>query len=472
MDAALSKWGVGALLAWVALPLFAWLVRPRARPDAVTLHRAQLAALLAALALLVGPWLPLALPAWVLPSAPYYSIELRAVVAAVPNGLWFSPREPPTGLSPTSLIGALWLTAVALAATRTVLGVRTVSAIVARAAPAAGELFEVVALRARAKQIVVPRLLISDQTAIPFATGLVRSTIVLPRELVESLERPALELVLEHELEHVRRGDVRTAAFVTLLKVALGAHPTAEKIAREAVLAREIAVDAQVSRECAHAYATLLVEIAAHAHFGEKPAATAIDDTALARRIALLAEPLGARPLSLLPMAFGAIAMAMLASLAGTLVSWQPAPPRFFAAGAPWSGSAAAGVPGPGTAGLAMGQHGPGMGVRAFGRGPQSLRGAAPPPSPELPLVLMQSPELRECYARAADKEPALAVHATLALSADRSGAVSVSVMVPEAPSLASCLQSALKQIAPRLELPAGANFHIGLELAPDTMQF
>jgi len=41
MDATLSQLGVGALLAWVALPLFAWLVRPRARPDARTLHRAQ-----------------------------------------------------------------------------------------------------------------------------------------------------------------------------------------------------------------------------------------------------------------------------------------------------------------------------------------------------------------------------------------------------------------------------------------------
>jgi hypothetical protein len=268
----------------------------------------------------------------------------------------------------------------------------------------------------------------------------------------------------------VRRGDVRAATLVTLLKIALGAHPTAEKIAREAVLAREIAVDAHVSREGAHAYATLLVEIAAHAHFGEKPAATAIDDTALARRIALLAEPRGARPLSLLPVAFGAIAMALLASLAGTLVSWQPAPPRFFAAGAPGSAFAAR-VPGPGTARLARGQHGPGIAVRALGRGPHSLRDA-PPPSPELPLVLMQAPELRECYARAADKEPTLSVHAILALSADRSGAVSASAMVPEAPSLASCLKSALKQIAPRLELPAGSNFHIGLDLAPETMHF
>jgi hypothetical protein len=84
----------------------------------------------------------------------------------------------------------------------------------------------------------------------------------------------------------------------------------------------------------------------------------------------------------------------------------------------------------------------------------------------------MQSPELRECYARAAEKDPSLSVHATLALSTDRSGAVSASVMVPDAPNLASCLQSALKQIAPRLELPAGSNFRIGLDFSPETMQF
>lgn len=112
--------------------------------------------------------------------------------------------------------------------------------------------------------------------------------------------KPAqLELVVDHELEHLRRGDVTRNALVTFLKGLLGGHPSASCLARDAALAREIAVDARVARRDQRAYASLLVEIAAHAHFGEKPAPVAIDDTALARRIALITEPREPHVLSL-----------------------------------------------------------------------------------------------------------------------------------------------------------------------------
>jgi beta-lactamase regulating signal transducer with metallopeptidase domain len=465
MQTALSQLGVGVLLAWIALPLFAWLIRPRSRPDARTLHRAQLAALLSAVGLLFVPWLP-GVEAWLAPNGPYYQFEMRAVFAPVPRNHRFEPREAAAVLSPLALVGMAWLVAVAYALIRATLGARNVARLLRSTTSAPDALVELVGTRAAALGMRAPALRVSDRSAIPFAVGLWRPSIVLPRELVDTLESESLALVIEHELEHVRRGDVRDAAAVTLLKILLGGHPTAETLGREAVLAREIAVDARVSKASPREYATLLVDIAAHAHFGEKPAPTAIDDTALARRIALISEPGATRALSLLPLLAAAAALVLCTLLARTFVSWSSDPPTFVRHAMPGAqplmfrartgfGVGPSLQPGPPTLVPPPGLRAGVPGHAAFG---------GPPPEPVLPEVLRASPAVQACYAHAKKADPSLEPHVMFAIDVNAAGVATVSVMAPSAPDLAACLQRAVNSLLPKLELPPHASFGIGLD--------
>ncbi len=54
----------------------------------------------------------------------------------------------------------------------------------------------------------VPRLAISQRLAMPCVTGLVRPTIVFPLAAVSGLSAAELEMILAHELAHVRRHDL------------------------------------------------------------------------------------------------------------------------------------------------------------------------------------------------------------------------------------------------------------------------
>ncbi|HKP60202.1 MAG TPA: M56 family metallopeptidase, partial [Polyangiales bacterium] len=316
---------------------------------------------------------------------------------------------------------------------------RALSRLLARTTLAPAELQELVRVRAAGLGIAPPELALSSQCAIPFATGLGAARIVLPNELVQSLDRAALELVVEHELEHVRRGDTRFAALVASMQILLGGHPTARKVAREALLAREIAVDARVAQSGARAYASLLVDIAAHAHFGEKPASTAIDDSALARRIALITEPAPTRPLSLWPLSAAAAAIALATLAASTCIAWS-LPARPF------------GV-----------FHARGQGVLPGHPAPAFFGHALPVPPPEarLPELIDQAPEVRACYQRAAGAP----MHARIGLQVGAGGKLQPSVSVPGAPEVQTCLERALENLAPRLPAPPGAAWTIGLEV-------
>lgn len=60
----------------------------------------------------------------------------------------------------------------------------------------------------RLKMRIRPRLLVSDRCSIPFAAGLMRPLIMLPRRSLQRLDPAEFEAVLVHELLHLRRGDL------------------------------------------------------------------------------------------------------------------------------------------------------------------------------------------------------------------------------------------------------------------------
>jgi hypothetical protein len=105
---------------------------------------------------------------------------------------------------------------------------------------------------------------------------------------------------------------------------------------RELTIAREAAVDAEVAANDRHAYATLLLQLASRLRFGQDPAHVSMDDTALARRIAMLTQEKPKLRPSFAPLVLAAAAIASLGLLAPRVFA---EPSRFHA------GAAAAGDP-------------------------------------------------------------------------------------------------------------------------------
>ena len=88
-----------------------------------------------------------------------------------------------------------------------------------------------------------PRLLLADGLLSPVACGLLRPTILLPSHLPASLESEELQLVLAHELAHLRRGDVLVQLVAALVRVLYFFHPVAWISTRQLARERELAAD-------------------------------------------------------------------------------------------------------------------------------------------------------------------------------------------------------------------------------------
>jgi beta-lactamase regulating signal transducer with metallopeptidase domain len=71
----------------------------------------------------------------------------------------------------------------------------------------------------------LPRVLISDDMNSPFATGVLRPVVVLPRSMIDDLEPDQLDIVLAHELVHIRRRDLLTGWLEVILTAIWWFHP-------------------------------------------------------------------------------------------------------------------------------------------------------------------------------------------------------------------------------------------------------
>ena len=71
----------------------------------------------------------------------------------------------------------------------------------------------------------LPELLITDETDAPFAIGVLRPAIVMPRCIVEQLQPDQLTIVIAHELAHVRRRDLLIGWIEMLVSIVWWFHP-------------------------------------------------------------------------------------------------------------------------------------------------------------------------------------------------------------------------------------------------------
>ncbi len=91
---------------------------------------------------------------------------------------------------------------------------------------------------------VAPAVLVSDLAPSPVCFGLVRPTILLPRSLAATASADELRWVLAHELDHLRRGDPWTAAWVGVCRAVFFYVPWFWAVRRDVALAQEYLADA------------------------------------------------------------------------------------------------------------------------------------------------------------------------------------------------------------------------------------
>lgn len=384
--------GSGILLGWLALPLLVKAASPRTERDPASTYRHLIAALALSAACLGLPWLRTLLPRFTDALAPV-QLSVHVLATAV------TPAQvgPIRGLalSPFAILAVIWSAACAVACLRwTVARFRLGRLLMRCQAPSPVPLAALAAL-ARAMQIRTPRLLLSPDASAPFSAGTFAPVVVLPLELVERLNPERLELVLQHELAHLRRRDPLSNALARACATLFALHPSLPALLRELVIAREAAVDGEIAACDRHAYATLLVELAERARFGNDPAHVSMDDTALARRIAMLTRQLPRKPSSTAPLLLAASAITGLVLLA----------PHVFAD--------PVGAPGPG---IPLGAPDPMAGHEG---------------------------EIDECYelARADDAELVIDTRAVFELNVETFHVTSASVPAPHAPIFQNCLE-------------------------------
>lgn len=153
---------------------------------------------------------------------------------------------PYSALWPTLLVCA-WLGVIALHAAGLVRALGRVRYLRRHTEPAPAAVVMRLAQLVRAFRLAVrPGVFASRLTAVPLLTGIFRPTILLPAATQSGLSRNELDLVLGHELAHVRRGDLVWGWVPVIAGRLFFFHPLARLAAREYLAAREEACDAEV----------------------------------------------------------------------------------------------------------------------------------------------------------------------------------------------------------------------------------
>ncbi len=160
---------------------------------------------------------------------------------------------------------ALWLLGVAYHALQLLLGVRHTRQLKAYAQPVSGDWegrFGRLKQRLGIKRPV--RFLRSDQTAVPLTFGWLKPVVLIPASLLTQLSPEQLEMIVLHELAHIRRHDYLWSLSQSVAEVVLFYHPAYWYIARVLEREREFACDQTTVSltQQPHTYARTLLQVA------------------------------------------------------------------------------------------------------------------------------------------------------------------------------------------------------------------
>ena len=118
-----------------------------------------------------------------------------------------------------------------------------------------------------AKQIGLthtPRLVISLKAQVPMAIGWLKPVVLMPAQMLMGLTQEQLEMLLLHELAHIRRYDYLVNFLQTLIEILLFFHPAVIWISKQMRQEREYCADDTAVAHCGNsvAYAHTLADTA------------------------------------------------------------------------------------------------------------------------------------------------------------------------------------------------------------------
>lgn len=111
---------------------------------------------------------------------------------------------------------------------------------------------------------ITPRLLLSLKVEVPMAIGWLKPVVLLPASMLSGLSTSQLEMLLLHELAHIRRHDYLVNFFQTLVEILLFFHPAVHWVSKKMRNEREYCSDDIAVQHCgdAIAYAHTLADTA------------------------------------------------------------------------------------------------------------------------------------------------------------------------------------------------------------------
>ena len=270
-------------------------------------HKPQLRYALSALAMLINLLLPIITFAIIYQteSSPTNiianSLALSEFIQELKQPDAFFSYQEFTELLPSLLpsIAILWLATITLLAGKLLLEIYNVNNLPQQNTVAPSE-----KLQARfnelAKQIhltITPKLLISLTVEVPMAIGWLKPVVLLPASMVTGLSTPQLEMLLLHELAHIRRHDYLVNFFQTLVEILLFFHPAVHWVSKQMRNEREYCSDDIAVQHCgdAIAYAHTLADTAslctkAHHHHTIPDLAMAASGGDLKQRVVRLVD--------------------------------------------------------------------------------------------------------------------------------------------------------------------------------------
>ncbi|HET6563816.1 MAG TPA: M56 family metallopeptidase, partial [Xanthomonadales bacterium] len=154
------------------------------------------------------------------------------------------------------------------------------------------------------------RLLASTRVAVPMAIGWLRPVILMPISVLNRLPLDQLEMILAHELGHIRRGDYAFNLLQVVLETVLFYHPAISWMSRRVREDREHRCDELVVRACGRpaTYARALTSLELMRSPVLSPAVAATGGNLLARIRLIIDDDMPGRGSSILQ--FGLVAVA------------------------------------------------------------------------------------------------------------------------------------------------------------------